>query len=276
MNITGKTKFFAVIGDPVSHSLSPAMHNAAFEATGVNAVFLALKVRQANLGSAVEGMKSLGFSGFNVTVPHKEAVMSHLDEIDGFAEKVGAVNTVTITGAKTKGFNTDVQGFKNALTRLVGRPAGLKAVIIGSGGAAKAVVTALEQSACGMTVLARHPRKAKRLLDGKQDGTKCVGLNLKNLEKNLQGADLLVNATPVGLNAGESPIPPSVLSSGLAVFDLVYRKGGTRLVKTAQALGCRAIDGREMLLFQGMKAFEIFTGKKAPEKVMRTAVGERL
>jgi len=274
MAIDAKAKVFAVIGDPVEHSLSPTMHNAAFSQLGINAVYVALHVTPANLAAAIAGFKAAGIAGLNVTIPHKAAVISLVDELDGSAKSVGAVNTIINREGKLVGYNTDVYGFAHALTRLVGNTKGMKVVILGAGGASHAVVQAFDGSN-EIVILNRSVENAQKIVDiAKAGKATALALNEQNIKESLKNADLLVNATPLGLH-GENPVPDGLLRKDLAVFDLTYeRKKPTQLVEAARKVGAKAADGKELLLYQGVKAFELFTGKPAPIEVMRRAIEE--
>lgn len=275
MSITPATKLFAVIGDPVSHSLSPTMFNAAFESLGMDAVYLGLRVSPQSLSDAIRGIKACGFAGVNVTLPHKKAVMELLDELDSPAKQTGAVNTILNSGGTLKGFNTDVNGFRRAAHKLVGGTKGKRVVILGAGGAASAVLQAAGD-AREVTMLTRSPERVHEPPIEVLSPHSMLQLTAENLENPVSEADILVNATPVGLSTEESLVPRKMLHPNLAVMDLIYRKGGTLLVRDALSAGCKAIGGEEMLLGQGMAAFEIFTGTAAPERVMRTALEESL
>ena len=274
MKIDSTTKLFAVIGDPVSHSLSPAMHNAAFSHLGVNAAYVALHVKPKDIEDAITGVRSLGIAGLNVTIPHKQAVLPLMDELDETARMVGAVNTVVNREGRLAGYNTDAYGFQHALELLVGSTKGMKVVMLGAGGASLAVIHAFDESN-EITILNRSVENACKVASlARKAKTKPLALDERNLEESLKRADLLVNATPLGLH-GENPVKESLFRSDMAVFDLSYeRQRATPLVAAARKKGANAADGKEMLLYQGVKAFELFTGKAAPIEVMRRAIEE--
>ena len=276
--ISPSTKIFAVIGDPIGHSLSPAMFNAAFDDSGIDAIYLALRVAPDELKYAVAGMRAIGVCGWNVTIPHKSSIMEHLDDVDEIALSAGAVNTVVNRNGKLIGYNSDVIGFKSAVEKLAGSSMGMDVVLLGSGGAAKAALSVLGDGN-KITILNRTVSKASDI-SKKNPRAKITVLELngENLELVLNDADLLVNATPVGLSSDETPVPKGLLQKGIAVFDLVYRKGKqTRLVREASEAGCKACDGTEMLLQQGAAAFKIVTGNEAPIETMRQALhGEKV
>ncbi len=267
-----ETKLFCLLGKPVSHSLSPAMHNAGFNALGLNAVYLAFEPE--NLGNAVKGLKELGIKGFNATMPFKVDILKHLDLVDPIAKKIGAVNTVVNTNGVLKGYNTDgigaVQSLK-AVTQLHEK----KVLLLGAGGAGKAIAFYLREENAKVTVADRDSAKASKL--ALLAGAKSVALNgIKTLE----GFDIVINASPSGMkpNTHEMPIivPASLLRKEIIVFDIVYDPIKTRFLREAELRGCRTINGVEMLLNQGYAAFKLFTGKEAPKREMRKAVMENL
>jgi shikimate dehydrogenase len=275
--IDGHTQLVGLIGWPVEHSLSPAMHNAAFEALGLNWRYVPLPVEPGQVETAVHGLAALGFRGANVTVPHKQAVMAALSTIGPSAQALGAVNTLVIgRGADhaptIAGFNTDAKGFVGALRQGGFEPEdGGNAVVVGAGGAARAVVFGLLWSGTGeITVLNRTPERAQTLVAelGRRpkDAARlhAATLTAETLVESTRAADLLVNATTVGMWPhvdgcvwpGGVPIPPH-----LTVFDLVYNPLETRLLRHARQSGARAIDGLGMLVRQGALAFGLWTNQ---------------
>jgi len=282
MVISGKTQVCGVIGDPIAHSLSPVMHNAAFEHLKLDFVFLAFKVNAAGLENAMRGMRGLGFRGLNVTMPLKTAVIRHLDIADSNVRFLGSANTILNDAGKLSGFNTDGVGALNALRENGADPAGKKVVLLGAGGAAKAVAYTLAQEAGELCILNRVPEKAAvlahalRLMFDK----KIVGNSLtpSTVDANLQDADVLVNATSVGMHpqVNQSLVEPQWLKPDLAVMDIVYNPAETKLAKDAKAAGAHVVSGVEMLLYQGAASFKIWTGQAAPVEVMRTAALNKL
>lgn len=277
--ITATTRLCGVIGDPVCHTLSPTMHNAAMTSLGLDYVYMAFHVKSAGLGAVIQGMKALGMAGLNVTVPHKVAVVQFLDEIDPVARGIGAVNTIVNDNGKLKGYNTDAGGFLQALLAAGFDPQGKKVVLLGAGGAARAIGFALAQSGARLTILNRKEEldwavslaQGLSLLENRE--VKAFELNTDNLRTALPRAGLLVNATSVGMNpdASETPVPAELLRQDLTVFDVVYSPLETRLLRDARQQGCNAISGLEMLVRQGALAFELWTGRAAPLDVMRQA-----
>jgi shikimate dehydrogenase len=277
MDITGKTRVCGVIGDPIEHTLSPIMHNAAFNHLKLDYAFLAFKVKPAEVENAVNGMRALNILGLNVTMPHKKEVINYLDKIDQTAKFLNAVNTIHNKNGKLLGFNTDGIGALKALKENGVNPHGKRVLLLGSGGAARAIAYALVQEADELVVLNRTVEQAKELasLLERTFNKKVVGdsLSPKVIQDNLWDSDILVNATSVGMkpNATQSPVAPEWLKPDLAVMDIVYNPIETKLDKDAKAAGAKVISGVEMLIYQGAASFEIWTGHSAPVEVMRKA-----
>ncbi len=281
--INTQTRLCAVIGDPVAHSLSPAMHNAAFAAAGLNYVYLAFAVH--NLAECMAGMRALqGFRGMSVTIPHKVAVMDYLDHIDPLARKVGCVNTVinaegTLTGAITDGLGT-LRAFENAAVSLDDK----EILFAGTGGAARAVAFAIveQHRPRGLHILGRTPSRLEQLVNDLRAATDIPiqsGTLATDLTPAIAASDIIIQATPIGMHGHaetESIIPADMLRPEQVVFDMVYRPMKTQLIKDAEAAGCVSILGLEMLLHQAVLQFELWTGQKAPETVMRHALIEAL
>ncbi|MCS7095488.1 MAG: shikimate dehydrogenase [Nitrososphaerota archaeon] len=280
--IAGTTKVFCVIGDPIEHSLSPAMHNAAFRHLGLDAVFVAFRVDRKNLEHAVKGIRSLGIAGVNVTMPHKTAIISYLDELNKEAEFVGAVNTVLNAEGKLVGFNTDGIGAVRALKESGLTLKGKKIVLIGAGGAGKAIAFQLAQEACELRILNRDGEKAKQLAAKleRKFNTKILGNSLSQatLKECIKDADVLINATSVGMqpNHNQTPVDRELLKPGLTVMDIVYNPVETRLIREAKSAGANVVYGTEMLIFQGAASFEIWWKTPAPVDVMRKALSDKL
>ena len=258
------TQLFGIIAHPVAHSLSPAMHNAAFKALKMDARFEAFDVLSAELGEFMENHREL--KGMAVSIPHKETVGRYLDEIDPIAREIGAVNTVYWKGEKRCGTNTDAHGFLRAVKEAMPELKGKRAVVLGAGGAARAVVWALNKEGMEVIILNRTVGKAKALAE-------AFHVNIaKNWDKIGGKIDLIVNTTSVGLEGHEEPelVPARYFEPDQVIFDLVYRKNGiTKLLNSAQSVGAKIIDGKDMLLYQGMLQFELWTLQKAPKEMMR-------
>lgn len=278
--IDGRTQLVGLIGWPVEHSLSPAMHNAAFAALDLNWRYVPLPVPPGALEAAVKGLAALGFRGANVTVPHKEAVLPLLHAHSPSTAATGAANTLVVEeeGAafRLRGHNTDGQGVLDALRRGGFRPAGRRAVVVGAGGAARAVVHGLLTAGVQeIVVLNRTVERGRRLLADlapEAPETRALALQPQALVEVARATDLLVNATPVGMwpRADASIWPAEVpLPAHLTVFDLVYVPRETRLLAQARAAGAAPIEGLDMLVSQGARAFELWTGESAPVEVMR-------
>ncbi len=269
MIINGKTFLYGIIGNPVSHSLSPAMHNAAFEALDINGVYLPFPAP--DIHAAVIGIRGLGIRGTSVTIPHKEKVMALLDEIDPVAEKIGAVNTVINNKGILKGLNTDWLGATRALEEEINLH-GTEAVIIGAGGSARAIGFGLLERKAKFVLCSRTESRGRALADE----LGCTWIPLSDAD-NLSG-DILINATSVGMqpHVENSPVPESILPEFQVVMDIVYAPLKTRLLQQAEGNGCKIINGLEMLLYQGVAQFELWTGKTAPVELMRMALAEAL
>jgi 3-dehydroquinate dehydratase / shikimate dehydrogenase len=261
------TDVYGVVGLPVTHSVSPAMHNAAFDATRLDAVYLPLPAVSAD--DFVRFGKAFGVKGASITIPHKIAMFDRVDEVDAVARRVGAINTVCTNGDRWIGGNTDVEGFLQPLTRRQ-TLAGLRASVLGSGGAARAVSVALTATGCAVRLHARNRQRA--------EATAAVtGAGVGETVPERGSWDLLVNCTPVGMypHVNETPIDGSLLT-GRIVYDLVYNPVETRLLRDAARAGCQTIDGLEMLVAQAQEQFQRWTGVRPPADVMRDAALARL
>jgi len=270
--INGKTSLYGIIGNPVQHSLSPAMHNAAFAELSINGVYVPMRVQELTAG-IVNSLKALGFTGLSVTVPHKEQVMNFLDEIDPVAAKIGSVNTLLFrahpeTGVVvSRGFNTDWLGSNLALAETMQLP-GSRVLLLGAGGAARAVGFGLVEAGAEVVISNRSTDKGQAL-------AKWLGCRFCSQEA-LAGmkADALVNTTTVGMEPDIDAIPlaSELLGNFRVVMDIVYAPLQTALLKQAAAAGCQTIDGLSMLLYQGAVQFKIWTGRQPPQEIMREAL----
>ncbi len=275
--ISGKTKICAIIGDPIEHTMSPVMHNAAFKKLGLDYLYVPFRVRKEELAKAIEGIRALNIKGFNVTIPHKVAVIPMLDGLDPLAEKIGAVNTVVNNDGDLRGYNTDATGFLQALLERGVEPRGKNVVVLGAGGASRAISYILAEREAQLTILNRQlemdwaEELAAQISDGFEMEVKALELNFENLTMALDRADLLINATSVGMSPDSegTPVPARLLKTELVVFDIVYNPIKTRLLKEAEAAGARTIGGIDMLAWQGAMAFEKWTGQPAPLALMR-------
>ena len=277
-----KAGLCGIIGDPIGHSMSPIMHNAAFEKVGIDYLYLPFKVKREELGKAIDGMRALNIRGFNVTIPHKVDVMQFLDELDPLAEKIGAVNTIVNDDGFLKGFNTDAAGFLQALLEREIEPRGKNVVIMGAGGAARAISFILAERGASLAILNRTLDKARECADRIaklfQSEAEALQLNRENQAAALSKADILVNTTSVGMSpsTGETPVASELLFPSLIVCDIVYNPVETRLLREAREAGTETIDGVDMLVWQGALAFEKWTGQKAPFEIMRKELIEAL
>ncbi len=275
-----KTKTYAIIGNPVEHSMSPAIHNAAFQKEKINAVYLAYKTQ--DVEGAVRGMRSLGISGFSVTIPHKIEVMKYLDEIDPTAEKIGAVNTIVNNDGKLFGTNTDGKGAFRAIKEAGVKLDNGKCVILGSGGAARAIAftIAAESKINEIAVLGVNEKEYKSLAKEitKKTNVNVIPAHIESIDDHIQTAKILINCSPIGMhpNVDDSPVNKKSLFKKLCVFDIVYNPIKTKLLKLAKAKACKIIYGTEMFLNQAVLQFELWTGKKAPIKTMRKILMSKL
>lgn len=267
-------KTYYIIGDPISHSLSPGMQNAAFSALNLNCTYLSFRVPVQELKESMDSLRAINVSGFNVTIPHKVNVIKYLDELDATAEKAGAVNTVNNIEGTFRGYNTDIAGFIEPLRRrkFDFNAVGTTILILGAGGAARAIVAALsEEKAAGRVVIAnRDQSRAKELaMIGSKLGLRCETIALEDAEKVSPDAGLIVNATSIGLSNEPSPVGSDHIKKGSVVYDIVYRPVVTDLLEQAKFAEAHVVYGYEMLIEQGAKAFEIWTGLPAPRDAMK-------
>lgn len=266
MEINGKTRIYGIIGNPVSHSLSPLMHNRAFQVCGENRVYLPLHTE--NLEAALQGLRGMHIDGVSVTIPYKEQVLGLLDEIDPVARKIGAVNTIVVKreGDSTLlcGTNTDWIGANQALANKI-ELAGCRAVVLGAGGAARAIGFGLLEAGTEVEIKSRDQVKGGLLAEQ-------LGAAWSPLDREpLKSAQILINATSVGMEPGAdvSPVAAELIGGYRVVMDIVYAPLQTKLLGEAAALGCTAVNGLEMLLYQGVAQFELWTGREAPVEAMR-------
>ena len=272
-----QARLFGVFGDPVDHSLSPAMHNAAFAAAGLPHVYLRYRVPAALLPAAVREARALGMGGLNLTVPLKEAVLPLLDGVTPEAERIGAVNTILFSaGGRLVGDNTDGRGFLAALRGRV-RLRGARAVVIGAGGAARAVATALGRAGCARITVANRTRaRGERLAErlSRLGGAVIATVPLVALERGqvLEDTTLVVNATPLALAGAGPRVRWTATPRGCLGVELVYATRPTPFLVAAARAGRRTLGGAHMLLHQGTLAFEAWTGRRAPRAVMARAL----
>jgi len=261
-----------LLGYPVAHSLSPAMQNAAAKALSLDYEYSLMPVPPAELAMRVAELRNTHVAGFNITIPHKVSVIPLLDEVDETASRVGAVNTVVNVGGRLRGYNTDSVASTRVLREAYGDLSGCRAVILGAGGAARAVAAGLAPHAEQITILARDAAKARALADEMKarTGARLQVAHTDDARATIRRADVLVNATPAGMhpNTDDTPTDAANLHAGLLVFDLIYKPEKTRLLREAEAKGARTVGGLGMLVYQGAEALRLWTGQKAPEALM--------
>jgi len=274
MNISAKTKICMVIGDPIEHSLSPQMHNAAYEKLGIDNkyVYIGCNVKIKDISDFIKGVRAMHIRGVSCTIPHKMEVMKYLDEIDEVAEKIGAVNTIVNKDGILKGYNTDWLGVVVPLEKITSLK-NKTVSLLGAGGAARAVAYALTQRDAKLAIYNRTIEKAQEL--AKDFGAEARSLDAIEEVKNM---DIIINATAVGLspNENETPVDKKLITNHHIVFDVIYAPYETRFLKEAKQQKARIIHGMEMLLQQGVEQFKLYTGYGAPEETMRDVLLQHL
>ncbi len=280
MNIDAKTKIFCVIGDPIEHSLSPVMHNAVFEKLDLNCCFTAFRIKPENLGNAIKGMQAMEIGGINVTIPHKVSVMDFLDELSEEARIIGAVNTIEM-GEKLKGYNTDGLGAFMALKNGGADPKGKHVLLLGSGGAARAIAVtlALKGEISALTILGVVKEELEKLAEDISKNTQINAagelLNDSTLGDALSNADILIHATPVGMHPDidKTLVTADMMEPDLKVMDIVYTPLETKLMREAKEAGVECIiGGVEMFINQGAESEKIWLEIDAPVELMREVV----
>lgn len=274
MRLDAETELCCLIGKPVRHSLSPLIHNALFRELNLNLVYLALEVDPDELESAVEGLRAIGIRGLNVTMPHKERVISHLDDLDDLAKMARAVNTIVREGERLTGYNTDVFGIKHSFDKRRMDLTGHKAVIFGAGGAAKAAIIAVQGlGAEELVLINRTPSRARDVVGemSRSFNMEMTSLGVDDPRRSAEvaQADVLINATPLGMppHDQESPVSREELGQQKAVLDLVYVPRRTPLMRMSEEAGIDTIGGVDVLVAQAMEAFRLWTGIFPPEKL---------
>ncbi len=277
-NFSGTTKTFCLIGYPVEHSMSPTMWNPALQELGLDYVYVAYDVHPDGLEKAIDGMRALGIKGMNVTIPHKENVIQYLDEIDPIAQKMGAINTIKNDDGVLKARNTDAGGAKKSLIDAGCQISGKNILFLGSGGVARSVAYILSEEAnkivltdivekTALTVAKEIKENMGANIEGKLSSKELLKEEIKN-------ADILINATPLGMHpkVDASPISKELLHEDLFVFDVIYNPLRTKLMKDAAEIGCKTLGGLDMLVNQGVLAFEWWTGKNPNATLMRSKI----
>ena len=268
-------KTYCIIGDPVQHSLSPTIQNAAFKSLGLNCTYIAFRVPKGELQESVSSLRSINISGFNVTSPHKIEIIKHVDVLDYTAQKAKAINTIMNVEGVLTGYNTDVYGFIEPLHKRSVSFNGMTILLIGAGGASRAVIAALsEQNGITKVLIANRSQKKTEELAriGSSIGLECSVIDLYNIQEVAAKSDLIVNATPLGTKSEDTMIDHEHIKKDAIVYDIVYKPVTTNLLKNAKYAGAQIVYGYEMLLEQGAKAFEIWTGISAPRDAMKRAL----
>ena len=281
MEVKSTTSLYGIFGHPVEHSLSPVMHNNGFSDLDLDCVYVAFDILPSNIGEAVNAIRALGISGVNVTIPHKQRIMTYLDEISSDAMLVGAVNTVSNVDKRLIGFNTDVGGLLRALkSDLDYTPEGTKVFLVGAGGASRAVIVGLCRNYVSEIVivnrtLSKAEDLAKEFSDHfpKVDFKAVMLSDEERIKQSIVGSDIVINSSSAGMKR-ENPLdlPLYLLPKHAGIYDLVYDPTDTPLVRDAKKLGLKAHSGHSMLLYQGVEAFEIWTGLTAPVDTMKKAL----
>ena len=278
--ICNPSSFFGLIGDPINTSLSPIMFNNAFAKANLNSIYVPFTVASGDLKSALSGLKSLGVSGFNVTIPHKVSIIPELDSIDDISREVGAVNTVTYNDDLLLGSNTDVEGFLRPLKDMKFSLKGKKASILGSGGAARSCIFGLSTLGVdNFSIISRNKLTANTVSQELSNGIAIHAFSSSNIssDKELKSSDIIVNATPIGrYPSNDLPINVSCLSSDQLIYDLIANPLKTKLILTAESLGCVIIPGYLMLVEQAALSFKTWTGLDAPILLMKNIVENEL
>ena len=258
-------KIYGVLGNPIGHSLSPVMHNAAFKVRGIHSLYGAFE--SSDLKGSIRGMRALGIRGMSVTIPFKTAVMPYLDALDPLAEQIGAVNTILNRGGRLTGYNTDGLGAMKALGDTI-NPAGKRCVLVGAGGAARGIGFMARESGMALVVANRSVDRGRALAAF----LKCPFIPLDRIRET--EADVLIQTTPVGMFPHEnaSPVPEDMFQKEMVVMDAIYNPLETQLLKSARARGCATISGLEMFIHQGAEQFRLWTGSNPPVDAMREAV----
>ena len=294
--VDGKTQVLGVIGDPIEHTFSPAMHNAGLNELGLNYIYLPFHVKEDMLGECIQGAKAMGIKGLNVTIPHKSNVIKHLDDIDSVASMIGAVNTIQFIydednessnqdngiNVRTKGFNTDGYGCVRAIEEKTSIK-DKKVSITGAGGAARAVAFQIANSGIDeLSILNRNLSKAQSLANDLKTNLKSIDIDisinaydLEELKRELSDSDIFIDTTPIGMypNVDDKPVASAdMLHEDLLVNDIVYTPMKTSLIREAELANAEVVYGYKMLLYQGIRSFEIWLGREAPADVMEKAL----
>lgn len=266
VNIDSKTRLYAVIGDPIAHSLSPVFQNYFIKQKNINAIYIPLRITASILRNSLEVLKN-NFAGFNVTIPHKESIMQYLDEIDPLAIEYGAVNTIKVINDRLIGYNTDSLGFARSIENVGVSLKEKEVLLLGAGGAAKVIAHEIMKLGGNLTIANRNIEKGVQL---KNQLEKSYGVSVSITKPKELNApfDIIINSTPVGMypNIDELPTNPNILQNAELVYDVIYNPLETKLLKLGSKFGAKTINGLPMLIYQGLKSFEIWTGEPATRK----------
>lgn len=268
------TKTYAVIGDPIDQSLSPNIHNAAFKELGLDCTYIAYRIPKGELEDGIEGLKKIKIAGFNVTIPHKVEIMKYLDKVDEDCSIIGAANTVSNKDGELKGYNTDMDGFLEPIKRRSITIKNSNALIIGAGGAARAIVAGFAKEGINAITIANRTKDQAISLAkfAKKLGVAANPISLEETDEYSSECNFIVNATSLGQKNESSPIKPETINQNTVVYDIVYMPMNTELIKNAKKKEAIVIYGYEMLLGQAARAFEIWHNMKAPYEAMKRAV----
>ena len=280
--ITGKTKVVAVIGNPIEHSLSPPMHNAAYKQMGMDYVYVAFKIEKDNLSHLIESAKTMGLVGLNVTIPYKTDIIEYLDEVDDTARRINAVNTIRFKDGMAKGYNTDGTGAVKSIEKYT-ELKNKKVLVLGAGGASKAITfTLLNHGINSLTIANRSRDNAIQLIDNLKKQTGFDQISYVDIEKAdtiLEDVDIIINTTPIGMYPNvdaDTPIKTEKINENHVVMDIIYNPLETKLLKNAKDNGATTISGTNMLINQGITAFEIFTDRTPSYESFEKALLEQL
>ena len=267
-------KTFAVIGDPIDHSLSPTIHNAAYRELKMECTYIAYKVNKGDLATGIESLKKIKISGFNVTIPHKIEMMRYLDNVDDTCKKIGAVNTVLNDDGILRGFNTDMDGFLEPIKRKEIQIKNSKIFLLGAGGASRAIIAGFQKEGADNIVIANRTKEnGDELARFSNDiGLDATSVQLDAMNELNSKFDFIVNASSLGLKGEKNIIPSSLMDEQTTVYDIVYKPLKTDLINTAKEKNCKIIHGYEMLLGQAIRSFEIWLDQKAPYEAMKRSI----
>lgn len=269
-NVNGTTQIFGIFGFPIKHTLSPAMHNAAFAALKLDCVYLPFEVKPADLQAAILSISALNIKGVNITIPHKEKVIDYLDKIDPLARKIGSVNTIVNKDGVLTGYNTDGSGFIKDIKTKGFEPKQKTALLLGAGGAGRSIALSLAWAGIEKIFITDADESRAALLADSTPQAEFVSMT--NWKEKIHNSDILINATPVGMHKGDSAlVEKNLLRRDIFIYDIIYNRK-TELVKSGEAISAKSFNGLGMLLNQGALAFELWTGKKPHINTMRKAL----